>query len=364
VLCHMQGFSVDEVSAMLKVNRNTLKSRIQRGIAYLREKLRVSAPGLEAYLATVAIPPPEGGFDAALARWSKEGVSKSGGWPRAKLLGLGGAAVLVLAVSWTILARGGATGLATPEIASTDERAARASEPGVASAPMAGKTGAAGTTVSPSGTPLSGDSTEPASPPGSGEGKPAQPSETRNKLADTVTPGVFRTRTKYYENGTIEAQWTELQRGQKLFTLEGSFAGFHPNGVLREYGQYANNRRVGMWQSFHDNAAPESRGEYGDDLQTGWWELFNREGVRLEKGQFKADLRFGEWEIYFPDSGTLSERVNFENGKRHGTGTRFDRQGNILAETTWFEGKKHGIERVHGAQGVEEHKYERGQLVK
>lgn len=103
VLCHMQGFSLDDVSAMLGVNRNTLKSRIQRGIANLREKLRVSAPGLEAYLASVAIPPPRDGFDAALARWTRVTHPKApvaSSW--AKVVSFGAVTAMIVAALWTV----------------------------------------------------------------------------------------------------------------------------------------------------------------------------------------------------------------------------------------------------------------------
>ena len=363
-LFHMQGFSLDEVAAVLGVNRNTLKSRIQRGIAYLREKLRVSLPGLEAYLATVAIPPPEGGLDAALARWSRDGVPKRQGWPLVKLLSLGGAAVLVLAVSWAVLAPGDAMRNAATVVAADKSDKDLSSGPGSERIPTVVASGG-GEKASASGeASQSGDSPKRASAPGSTEATPALPEGTRKKPSDMVPPGAFRTRTKFYENGVIEAQWSELQRGPKLFTLEGSFAGYYPTGVLRECGQYANNRRFGMWQSFHDNAALESRGEYRDDMQSGWWEVFNRDGFPLEKGEFKADLRSGEWQIFYSDTGTIKERVTFAEGKRHGRGTSFDRQGNVLAETSWSNGKKHGIERIYGAQGTEEQEYDRGLPVK
>lgn len=363
VLCHMQGFSVDEVSAMLKVNRNTLKSRIQRGIAYLREKLRVSAPGLEAYLATVAIPPPRGGFDAALARWT-HGSHPRAPWlsSSAKAIGFSAATALIVAVLWLVTSpmeapeqlRRAAVASEMPSPAETDGSDATRT-PGIRSAELPGSKPESGAkTEEPKST---------AAPDGGGV-TPTNPDRSGKKPPDLVTPGQYRTRITFYETGAIEAQWTEFERAPNSFTLDGNFLGFYPTGVLREAGQFANNQRVGAWRSFHDNAALESSGEYHDGLQEGIWDLFNKEGILLEKGNFAADKRSGEWRIFYPDTGTLREVVTFHDGLRKGLGIRYDKQGNVTAETNWDAGKKHGIERIYGPQGVEEHEYTHGERVK
>jgi RNA polymerase sigma-70 factor (ECF subfamily) len=363
VLCHMQGFSLDEVSAMLDINRNTLKSRIQRGIAYLREKLRVSAPGLEAYLAAVAIPPPNGGFDMALARWTR-GARPAAPWLPywAKVLTFSGATAMVLVALWIVAAP-----RSVPE--QTSRVAASSDEPNRAESSKSGETRATETasadrpTDSPKSDPKAGQPKSAIAPDESGAA-PTVPDQTGKKPRDVVTPGRYRTRIKFYENGTIEAQWTELERTPNLFTLDGNYYGFYPTGFLREVGQFANNKRVGAWRSFHDNAALESSGEYLEGLQEGIWDLFNKERILLEKGSYAADKRCGEWRIFYSDTGTLREVVTFRLDLRHGLGVRYDKHGNVEAETNWDAGQKHGVERNYGPQGVEEHEYNHGERVK
>lgn len=365
VLCHMQGLSLDEVSKLLDVNRNTLKSRIQRGLAYLRDRLRVTLPGLEAYLATVAIPPPQGGFDAALSRWTNVARPKVP-WlsARVQLVSLSAAAALAVVVLWLALV------LKQDPEASTRVASSSAGQPGTQAADRtAPRTPAADDNETPGKSPepgsRMGDSkTAPAPAPGKGDVNPSNPERSGNRPPDIVTPGAYRTRYKFYENGALEAEWKELQRAPGVYTLDGNFVGFYPTGVLREIGQFANNMRVGFWRSFHDNAAPESLGEYVNDRQEGMWELHNKVGILLEKGPYTADKRTGEWRIYYSDTGALREEVTFKDDVRHGQGIRYDQQGNKAAETSWERGKRHGIERVYGPNGVEEHEYKHGERVK
>ncbi len=362
VLCHMQGFSLDEVAAMLEINRNTLKSRIQRGIAYLRERLRVSAPGLEAYLAAVAIPPPQGGFDTAITRWTR-GAHPSAPWLPywAKVLTFSAATTMVLVALWIVAAP-----RSVPEQPSRVAASSDTPKPTEESKNDKTRVPESAGTDRPTETPNSDTKAGQPKPAIAPEEKPTPtvPDRAGKKPRDVVTPGSFRTRVKFYENGTIEAQWTELERAPKLFTLDGNFYGFYPTGVLREVGQFANNKRVGFWKSFHDNAALESSGEYLDGLQEGVWDLFNKGGILLEKGSFAAGKRIGEWRNFYPDTGTLREVVTFRLGLRHGLGMRYDKRGNVESETNWDSGKKHGVERIYGPQGVEEYEYNHGERVK
>lgn len=358
VLFHMQGFSLDEVSKMLNVNHNTLKSRIQRSLAFLRDKLRVTQPGLEAYLGTLVIPPPQGGYEAAFARWSRKASVQGPALPlAAKLIGVSAVVAVGLLGIWSFAALQFGEEVRQTARAATDAHQLGDSPDGGAAKRNIANAKAGST---PDSSPTSGPAGAGASA-GPSEIPPEMPPAAKAKPREMVTPGIYRTRIKFYENGEIEAQWRELQRAHGLYTLDGDVLSFHPKGIIREIGQYSNNMRVGYWRSFHDNAALESRGEYCENLREGLWELFSKEELPLESGRFKADKRDGEWRIFFGDTGTIREVVTFANNLRHGQGVRYDKEGNITTETNWEAGKKHGIERVHGPNGIEEHEYSHGE---
>lgn len=348
-LCHIGGLTQVQASQASGVNLNTLKSRVQRGLERLRTRLQKQAKDVEAYLATIAVPVPVGGWEQAITRWKSSASAETirSGLTlmfAAKLvagLALPGAVLLAVFLMLNLGAKPSPT-LVSSASPPNDLRAippvspAEESDSSMNEARSRARSVQLPIEVSPDLAPV--DPTE---------HKALSPNaEPISKQVLSPLPGTqvswLRVRTSYYESGQLYMQWIE-EVTPKGAILQGSYVGFHPNGFLWQEGQYLNNEREGLWTSRHDTGALESQGVFRSGFSEGVWTWWYSNGTTSAKGEYQQDLRQGEWR-YWHANGHQKTIMLFKDGLAEGESTHFDESGRKVRTTTWHKGKRHGPE--------------------
>ncbi len=60
--------------------------------------------------------------------------------------------------------------------------------------------------------------------------------------------------------------------------LDGETKEYHQNGNIKQTGQYANNKKVGLWIEYHPNGRKSVEKRYKDGLKHGWFKVYNPTG--------------------------------------------------------------------------------------
>lgn len=353
-LCHVSGLTQSQASEVAGVELNTLKSRVRRGLQHLQQKLGLSEAAATSYLSTIAFPPPEGGWESAIARWQahcsspiEAGVASSSQlslW----VAGLAALASLASLAGFGIwLTMDSAMPARTPPGASLasmegDRAADSVARPVVRGAPASEERGpgAAGSS--------SGKADDP--PKAAPETPKTEPTD-ESKSAANESAGKFETRFAYYNTGLLQMRWTERKAGEK-WVKEGDFLHLWPTGNVREKGQYLNDQRTGLWLHYHEDNTPAIEGGYSKDKPEGVWKTFDEKGNLESEGRFESGLQIGVW-ITYHANGQRALIQHLSAGKLNGLETEFDKQGRKRRETLWEQNRKRGLEIIFDENEVE-----------
>lgn len=103
----------------------------------------------------------------------------------------------------------------------------------------------------------------------------------------------------------LEQEW---YRGGKVlkssYTYEGGirhgeYQVFHPNGNVREQGEYRFGLKHGRYLEFHENGEPSIEGRYLDGRKSGDFALYSDNGMHVQKGPYFLDKKHGKWTSTF-----------------------------------------------------------------
>lgn len=348
-LCHIAGLTQVQASETSGVNLNTLKSRVKRGLDRMRGRLQAQAQKLESYLATMAVPIPVGGWDAAIARWesgARTGAIQTGSPAALALKLVAGLTVpgAALVAAWLLLDLGAEPSPQLPRAA------ASAAEP----VPIVARGGmdqpnpstedarlVASRVKLPIAVPADLPPLVPAERTAVPLGDEPAGRQVLSPLPGSETSTV-RVRTSFYESGALYMQWIEEVTPAGAI-LQGSHIRLHLSGSLWQEGQYLNNKREGIWTARHENGAMESQGAFVQGLSEGMWTWWYPDSVVKAKGEYRRELREGEWRYWHP-TGHLKSIMQFKDDMAEGPSTHFDEQGRKVRTSTWHKGKKHGPE--------------------
>lgn len=136
----------------------------------------------------------------------------------------------------------------------------------------------------------------------------------RKAGTEDYVDGKLVRRMAWYENGEKRADLAYDFEKNVMFVEQ-----FQADGAIESKGQMRDGRRFGMWREWRDGAIEEV--EYVDGLEQG-------KVVRS-----------------FPTGGV--EQGQYEAGRRVGTWTRFDGNGNPVREMTWEGGTEQGTYRTY-----------------
>ena len=103
---------------------------------------------------------------------------------------------------------------------------------------------------------------------------------------------------------------------------------YHPNGELKEEGNYKNGKKDGIWTYWLENGVKEWEETYMDGelmKSIGWHE----NGKEAEEGGFKNSIPYGEW-VWWYDNGQKDAEGTFkENRIRDGKWSQWYENGRM-----------------------------------
>ncbi len=132
----------------------------------------------------------------------------------------------------------------------------------------------------------------------------------------------------YYEghasNGNITSEGLyDISGGKK-----GVWKFYTSNGVLREKGNYDDNKAEGEYVTYYMNGEKKSVSNYKNDSLTGYYAGYHISKKLREQGWYKNNEAHGEWRQYAVD-GTLQTINFYHRGKLHGNQKYFNGNGEL-----------------------------------
>ncbi len=175
--------------------------------------------------------------------------------------------------------------------------------------------------------------------------------------------------TLYYEKkGKVNEQGSYLN-GKKT----GTWRVYKENGELRSSSKYLDGLKSGLYESFWNGTLPAERGNYLENKKIGEWTKYDykfktKETFLRYKGTYgKGGIKIGRWEEYrlwsdqlhkletYNDQGVLNgqfeeysvsgyilKKGNMQLGKRNGTWTLSENNGEDKITVTYLNGVKSG----------------------
>jgi len=165
---------------------------------------------------------------------------------------------------------------------------------------------------------------------GSGEPQAAEPRPAPDWVASLVLVGrePNLSRVAYLQGEFLRGEWPagglKFEAHQRLdedgvWSLEGPWRAWYPNGTLEELGGYRTDREHGAWTWWYANGAEMARGAFEDGERVGRWTFWHPSGVVIGEGPYVAGLRSGRWTFRFADGSPHSEfSGRYEEGERVG----------------------------------------------
>lgn len=342
-LCHVGGLTQQQASEATGVNLNTIKARVSRGLARMKARLASRSASIEVYLASMALPVPAEGYEAALRRWrdgatgGSAGAAVSGASFAAAACALGLAAMLFTA--WVLVEAGNSSSAEAPGgtasgVMFDDAADASSSLPMPVGQPPVGQPVVRAESADVSND--SGGVTAPAAD--------VWPEKAIAQPNDTLVPagpnpvGSMQVRISYYPTGEKYMQWTE-QVTQTGAIRQGSFSAFFTSGIVCEAGEYVDNDRQGSWTRYHENGAMASRAEFRGGRLNGTFRSFYDDGTPEAEGSYTDSMRSGTW-TFWHANGQRQRVATFHEDLPDGLMTDFDEQGRKRRETVWTGGVK------------------------
>jgi len=141
---------------------------------------------------------------------------------------------------------------------------------------------------------------------------------------DTI-PQVF-----YYENGKKSSEGF-LRNGKP----DGYWRTWYPSGVLRSEGNRMFYQLDGLWLFFDEQGDTLQKINYANGLKNGYYYGYEysitdneKKGGLISKELYLNDVRQGL--SYYYENGYLIKTINYRDGKKHGIGYEYDKDGRII----------------------------------
>ena len=155
---------------------------------------------------------------------------------------------------------------------------------------------------------------------------------------DYFPDGKVKIAATYNKEGKPEGIWREYSEegivDKSYIFKNGIVIG---EGVVTEKGE-----RDGIWKEYFDDGKLKAEGRYNKDVRTGTWKFYHESGSVEQQGSYNKDGKpEGEWQ-WFYDNGELLRTENYYLGKLDGKMTEYDRDGNIITEGPYIEGREDG----------------------
>ncbi len=147
------------------------------------------------------------------------------------------------------------------------------------------------------------------------------------------------------DNGWRQGHWIILNETKKL-------PDYAPKQKVEE-GDYADNKKIGIWVQYFPNGNKKSEVTYIANRPSGYAKMYYQDGTIQEEGLWENNRWVGEYKSYHPNGKMFYEFKYNKSGKRDGLQTYYWDNGKVMMRGEMKEGKE---------AGIWEEKYENGDL--
>jgi antitoxin component YwqK of YwqJK toxin-antitoxin module len=151
--------------------------------------------------------------------------------------------------------------------------------------------------------------------------------------------------------GLKQGHWIKKYPNESIM-YEGFFKDNHPVGEFKRYYDdltllsvliYSNDGKQADATLYHPNGNIASKGKYVNQLKEGKWQFYSGiyKGYLICEEIYSANLKNG-LSVYFNPDSTITEKVTFVKGKKHGDWVQYYPDGKISLKSTFLNGKLNG----------------------
>lgn len=134
---------------------------------------------------------------------------------------------------------------------------------------------------------------------------------------------------------------------------------YHANGILSAEGYLREGKPDGYWKNYYENGLLMSEGNRREFLLDSTWIFYSEDGQLVKKINYKEGKKDGLQVLFFQDyyieenykddlregflkkfylSGSIKEEIPLVNGKEHGIGREFNKDGLVITLNTYLNG--------------------------
>jgi len=126
--------------------------------------------------------------------------------------------------------------------------------------------------------------------------------------------------------------------------FEGEYLSYHLNGVLKQKGQYLDNKMSGLWNYYYTDGSLKETVHFENNTENGPYKAYHENGQLKAEGQYENEKRQGTWKVYHPN-GVLEEAANYIDDWEEGLIEVFDSTGKKIKAITYKQGRVKNLER-------------------
>ena len=136
---------------------------------------------------------------------------------------------------------------------------------------------------------------------------------------------------------------------KELSIKEGEFEYYNSKGILKEKGQYKNNKKNDVWKKFTEKGVLTSKGQYINEKRTGLWVSYDNDGSMTRKSNYIDDKLTGEELKWYKD--TLISVGQYELGEKVGDWQTWFKNRNVNSKGAYKVGDREGEWRFYFESG-------------
>ncbi len=116
----------------------------------------------------------------------------------------------------------------------------------------------------------------------------------------------------------------------------------YPSDAKVEEGNYADNRKAGIWKTFFPNGNVKGEVTYTNNRASGYAKMYQENGKLMEEGVWENNRWVGNYKSYHENGQTFYDFKYSKNGKRQGEQTYYYDNGQLMMKGEMKDGKEEG----------------------
>jgi len=143
---------------------------------------------------------------------------------------------------------------------------------------------------------------------------------------------------------------------QRMRVINGEGAGlfeqYYSDGTLGVKGQVTGGAREGAWSYYYADGKLKETANFSANALNGEYNRYRTDGTLAESGSYTAGKKSGSWKIFANDGEQAVSEINYNaDGVYDGPWRTWNDQGQMLSETNYAAGKKHGVAKTWSEEG-------------